>query len=158
MNTLIIVESPAKARKIKGFFKDKPILVKSSFGHIYDLDKKTLSIDIENNFKPNYKVLPDKKKIAKELKNTKFSNVLLAADDDREGEAIAWHCGRLLKLSFTDTNRIKFNEITKKALSISIQNPIHLDLNQVNAQQARRVIDRLVGYKLSPLLCNILPS
>ena len=158
MNTLIIVESPAKARKIKGFFKDKPILVKSSFGHIYDLDKKTLSIDIENNFKPNYKVLPDKKKIAKELKNTNFSNVLLAADDDREGEAIAWHCGRLLKLSFTDTNRIKFNEITKEALSISIQNPIHLDLNQVNAQQARRVIDRLVGYKLSPLLWRHIQS
>ena len=152
MNTLLIVESPAKAKKIQGFYKDKPIIAKSSFGHIYDLDKKTLSIDVDNNFKPKYILLHDKKKIAKELKETKFSRVLLAADDDREGEAIAWHCGRLLKLSLNTNNRIKFNEITKKAFDKAIQNPVQLDMNQVNAQQARRIIDRLVGYKLSPLL------
>ena len=153
MNTFIIVESPSKAKKIKTFYKnDNKIIVKASFGHICDLDKKTLSIDTENNFEPNYKILTDKQKVIKELKSVKNCNYLLAADDDREGDAIAWHCGRILKIDFNKNNRIKFNEISKKALDKAIKNPIKLDINSVNAQQARRIIDRLFGYKLSPLL------
>ena len=153
MTTLIIVESPAKAKKIKTFYKnDNSIIVKASYGHICDLDKKKLSIDTENNFKPTYKILTDKNKIIKDLKSVNNCNYLLAADDDREGDAIAWHCGRILKLDFSKNNRITFNEITKKALDKSIKNPQKIDLNSVNAQQARRIIDRLFGYKLSPLL------
>lgn len=159
MNTLIIVESPTKAKKIKTFYKnDKNILVKASFGHICDLDKKTLSIDTENNFKPTYKVPSDKNKIVKELKSVKNCKYLLAADDDREGDAIAWHCGRILKIDFNEKNRITFNEITKKALDKAIKNPIKIDMNSVNAQQARRIIDRLFGYKLSPLLWKHIQS
>jgi DNA topoisomerase I len=153
MSTLIIVESPAKAKKIKTFYKnDNSIIVKASYGHICDLDKKTLSIDTENNFKPNYKILSDKNKIIKDLKSVNNCNYLLAADDDREGDAIAWHCGRILKIDFNENNRITFNEISKKALDKAIKNPTKIDLNSVNAQQARRIIDRLFGYKLSPLL------
>ena len=153
MSTLIIVESPAKAKKIKSFYKNNDnITVKASYGHICDLDKKNLSIDINNNFKPNYIISSDKHKIIKELKSIKNCNYLLAADDDREGDAIAWHCGRILKINFDEDNRIKFNEISKKALDKAIKNPTKIDLNSVNAQQARRIIDRLFGYKLSPLL------
>ena len=151
IDILLIVESPAKAKKIKGFYKSKSIDVKSTYGHIYDLDRSKLSINIENNFKPNYIVLPDKRKVIKELKKGTYSTILLAADDDREGEAIAWHCTRLLNIPL-DKNRIKFNEITKNAFDKAIKNPMQLDINMVNAQQARRIIDRLVGYKLSPLL------
>ena len=153
MTTLIIVESPAKAKKIKSFYKnDESIIVKASYGHICDLDKKTLSIDTENNFKPTYKILTDKNKIIKELKSIDNCNYLLAADDDREGDAIAWHCGRILKIDFNKKNRITFNEISKKALDKAIKAPKKIDLDSVNAQQARRIIDRLFGYKLSPLL------
>lgn len=158
MSLLLIVESPAKAKKIKSFYKDKPIIIKASFGHICDLDKKKLSIDIHNHFKPHYIILSDKKKIIQELKNIKCSKIFLAADDDREGESIAWHCGRYLKLPFHEKNRITFNEITKKAFDASIKNPKQVDINKVNAQQARRVIDRLVGYKLSPLLWKFIDT
>ena len=153
MKLFIIVESPAKAKKIKSFYKnDEDIIVKASYGHICDLDKKTLSIDTENNFKPTYKILSDKNKVIKDLKSVKDCNYLLAADDDREGDAIAWHCGRILKINLNENNRIKFNEISKKALDKAIKNPTKLDINSVNTQQARRIIDRLFGYKLSPLL------
>ena len=152
MKKVIIVESPAKARKIKTFFKDETI-VTSSFGHIIDLPKEQISIDIQNNFKPNYQPIKEKKKIIKELRTySKDCNILLAADDDREGDAIAWHCGKIMNINFNEKNRIIFHEITKKAIMKSIDNVHHLNMNSVNAQQGRRIIDRLVGYSLSPLL------
>ena len=152
MKTVIVVESPAKAKKIKTFFKDETI-VTSSFGHIIDLPKEQISIDIQNNFKPNYQPITEKKKIIKELRTySKNCNVLLAADDDREGDAIAWHCGKVMNINFNEKNRIIFHEITKKAIMKSIDNVHHLNMNKVNAQQGRRIIDRLVGYSLSPLL------
>tara|TARA_A100001037_G_scaffold302412_1_gene333983 strand:- start:1385 stop:3442 length:2058 start_codon:yes stop_codon:yes gene_type:complete len=152
MKTVIVVESPAKARKIKTFFKDDTI-VTSSFGHIYDLPKQEISIDIENNFQPNYQPLAEKKAVIKELRNfSKNYRVLLAADDDREGDAIAWHCGKVMNVNFNDKNRIIFHEISKKAIHKSIENVHQLNMNSVNAQQGRRIIDRLVGYSLSPLL------
>jgi len=152
MKKVIIVESPAKARKIKTFFKDETI-VTSSFGHIIDLPKEQISIDIQNNFKPNYQPITEKKKIIKELRTySKDCNILLAADDDREGDAIAWHCGKIMNINFNEKNRIIFHEITKKAIMKSIDNVHHLNMNSVNAQQGRRIIDRLVGYSLSPLL------
>ena len=151
VNTLIIVESPTKARKIQTYFKDGTI-VKSSFGHIFDLPKNNVSIDVENNFKPNYQPIPGKEKIIKELYNYRKNHILLAADDDREGDAIAWHCGNLLKLNYNENNRIIFHEITKKSIEDSLMNPTKLNINSVNSQQARRIIDRLVGFNLSPLL------
>ena len=152
MKTVIVVESPAKARKIKTFFKDETI-VTSSFGHIIDLPKEQISIDIQNNFKPNYQPIKEKKKIIKELRSySKGYNILLAADDDREGDAIAWHCGKIMNINFNEKNRIIFHEITKKAIMKSINNVHLLNMNSVNAQQGRRIIDRLVGYSLSPLL------
>ncbi len=152
MKNLIIVESPAKAKKIKTFFKDDTIVL-SSYGHIVDLPKERISIDIDNNFKPDYHRLKDKQKIINDLcKYSKNSNVLLAADDDREGDAIAWHCGNIMKVNFNEKNRIIFHEITKKAIHKSIQNVHQLNMNSVNAQQGRRILDRLVGYSLSPLL------
>ena len=152
MKNLIIVESPAKAKKIKTFFKDDTIVL-SSYGHIVDLPKERISIDVDNNFKPDYHRLKDKQKIINDLcKYSKNCNVLLAADDDREGDAIAWHCGNIMKVNFNDKNRIIFHEITKKAIHKSIQNVHKLNMNSVNAQQGRRILDRLVGYSLSPLL------
>jgi len=152
MVTVIVVESPAKAKKIQKYFKDGT-KVTSSFGHIIDLPKDKISIDIENNFKPNYQPIPGKTKIIKELRNlSKGNNILLAADDDREGDAIAWHCGKLMKLNFNENNRIIFREISEKSIKKSIQNVHKLNMNSVNAQQARRITDRLVGYSLSPCL------
>jgi len=152
MVTVIVVESPAKAKKIQKYFKDGT-KVTSSFGHIIDLPKDKISIDIENNFKPNYQPIPGKSKIIKELRNlSKGNNILLAADDDREGDAIAWHCGKLMKLNFNENNRIIFREISEKSIKKSIQNVHKLNMNSVNAQQARRITDRLVGYSLSPCL------
>jgi DNA topoisomerase I len=152
MKTVIVVESPAKARKIKTFFKDDTI-VTSSFGHIIDLPKKQISIDIQNNFKPTYETMPGKSKIVSSLKNfNKGYRVLLAADDDREGDAIAYHCGKTMNVDFGEKNRIIFHEISKKAIHESMENIHQLDMNSVNAQQGRRILDRLVGYSLSPLL------
>ena len=152
MKTVIIVESPAKARKIKTFFKDDTI-VTSSFGHIIDLPPKQISIDIKNNFEPTYKPIEGSGKVIKELRNySKGYRVLLAADDDREGDAIAWHCGKVMNVNFSDNNRIIFHEISKKAIHESMENIHQLDMNSVNAQQGRRILDRLVGYSLSPLL------
>ena len=152
MKTVIVVESPAKARKIKTFFKDGTICV-SSFGHIIDLPPKQISIDIENNFEPKYQAMEGKGKIIKELRNySKGYRVLLAADDDREGDAIAWHCAKTMNVDLNSKSRIIFHEISKKAIDESIKNVHKLDMNSVNAQQGRRILDRLVGYSLSPLL------
>lgn len=149
---LVIVESPAKARTI-GQFLGKDYTVKSSFGHIRDLPKKGLNIDIEHNFAPKYEVSADKKKIVAELKKAAAGHeVWLASDEDREGEAIAWHLTQALKLDPNKTKRIVFHEITKTAIEAALQNPRTVDIKLVDAQQARRILDRLVGYELSPVL------
>lgn len=150
---LVIVESPAKAKTIEGFL-GKDFEVKSSFGHVRDLDEKGLAIDIEKNFEPQYQVMPDKVKVVSELKKLadKAETVWLATDEDREGEAISWHLFEALKLNNNKTKRIVFSEITKPAITKAIQNPRSINLNLVDAQQARRVLDRLVGYELSPVL------
>ncbi len=150
---LVIVESPAKAKTIEKFL-GKDYIVKSSFGHIRDLSKKGLGIDIEAEFTPNYEILGDKKKVVEELSKLaeKANTVWLASDEDREGEAIAWHLAEVLELPVDKTKRIVFHEITKSAILNAIENPRTIDLNLVNAQQARRVLDRIVGFELSPVL------
>ncbi len=149
---LVIVESPAKAKTIEKFL-GKDYTVKSSFGHIRDIPKKGMNIDLENNFTPTYEITADKKKVITELKKlAKGSEVWLASDEDREGEAIAWHLTQALKLDPKKTKRIVFHEITKAAIDKAIENPRTVDLHLVDAQQARRVLDRLVGYELSPVL------
>ncbi len=152
---LVIVESPAKAKTISRFLgKDYRVL--ASMGHVRDLPKSNMGIDIENDFKPNYAVNPDKKKIVTQLKQelTKAENLYIATDEDREGEAIGWHLVQILKPEKTNipTFRIVFHEITEKAIKDSLKNPRQIDEQLVDAQQARRVLDRLVGYELSPLL------
>jgi DNA topoisomerase-1 len=150
---LVIVESPAKAKTIEKFL-GKDFLVKSSFGHVMDLSKKDLGVDIENGFIPQYKVSPDKKTIVSELKKlaSKAEAIWLATDEDREGEAISWHLVNALGLDENKVKRIVFHEITKTAITEAIEAPRNIDKNLVNAQTARRVLDRLVGYELSPLL------
>ncbi len=150
---LVIVESPAKAKTIEGFL-GKDYTVKSSLGHVMDLDSKKLSVDVENDFEPQYEVSPDKKKLISELKKMAKAaeTVWLASDEDREGEAISWHLFNALKLKEEKSKRIVFHEITKSAILNAIENPRSIDRNLVSAQQARRVLDRLVGYELSPLL------
>ncbi len=153
IENLVIVESPAKAKTIEKFL-GKAYTVKSSFGHIRDLAKKNLGIDIENKFTPKYIVPTDKKKVVKELKDLARQSemVWLATDEDREGEAIAWHLFEELGLNKDKTRRIVFHEITKDAIVNALENSRHIDTDVVNAQQARRVLDRLVGFELSPLL------
>ncbi len=150
---LVIVESPAKAKTIEKFL-GKDFVVESSFGHIADLPSKELGVNVDSDFKPNYSVSPDKKAIVKKLKSLakKADTVWLASDEDREGEAIAWHLFEQLKLNENNTKRIVFHEITKKAILNAVENPRSINYNLVNAQQARRVLDRLVGYELSPVL------
>ncbi len=150
---LVIVESPAKAKTIEKFL-GKDFKVSSSFGHIADLPSKELGVDVEGDFLPKYIVSSDKKKLVAELKalSKKAEMVWLASDEDREGEAIAWHLAEELKLDKDKTKRIVFHEITKSAILKAIENPRQIDYNLVNAQQARRVLDRLVGYELSPVL------
>jgi len=150
---LVIVESPAKAKTIEGFL-EKDFVVKSSFGHVMDLNKTKLSVDVEQNFEPKYEVSADKKKLVAELKKLakEAEMVWLASDEDREGEAISWHLFTALGLKEDKTKRIVFHEITKTAILTAIENPRKIDRNLVSAQQARRVLDRLVGYELSPLL------
>ncbi len=150
---LVIVESPAKAKTIEGFL-GKDYTVKSSFGHIRDLVKKGFGVDIENNFTPTYEVQPDKEKVIAELRklSKNADMVWLASDEDREGEAISWHLYETLGLTKKNTRRIVFHEITKPAILKAIDNPREIDINLVNAQQARRVLDRLVGFELSPIL------
>ncbi len=160
MKKLIIVESPTKAKTISKFL-DKNYTVKSSFGHLRDLPKSKLGVDVENDFEPEYVISPKSKKIASELKKiAKDSDeVILASDEDREGEAISWHLAQILGLDLTGNSktkkgysRIVFHEITKGAILEALKHPRQLDLNLVDAQQARRILDRLVGYKLSPFL------
>ena len=150
---LVIVESPAKAKTIEGFL-GKGFTVKSSFGHVRDLAGKDKAIDVENGFEPHYEVMKDKTAIVKELqKLAKKSDIVwLATDEDREGEAISWHLYETLGLTPEKTKRIVFHEITKSAITKAIQNPRTIDKNLVDAQQARRVLDRLVGFELSPVL------
>jgi len=150
---LVIVESPAKAKTIEKFL-GKDYLVKSSFGHIRDLEKKDFGVDLNNRYQPNYIVSEDKKKVVADLK--KFAKtaktIWIASDEDREGEAIAWHLMEVLKLDPKTTNRIVFHEITKDAIQHAIEHPRHLNKNLVDAQQARRILDRLVGFEISPVL------
>ena len=150
---LVIVESPAKAKTIEKIL-GKDFQVESSFGHIRDLVQKDMGVDVANNFAPNYAVSSDKKEVVKKLKKLSkdAEMVWLASDEDREGEAIAWHLYEALELNPTKTNRITFSEITKKAIDRAISNPRNINIDLVNAQQARRILDRLVGFELSPIL------
>ncbi len=150
---LVIVESPAKAKTIEKFL-GKDFKVESSFGHIADLPSKELGVNVEGDFKPKYEVSKDKKTVVKKLKDLAKSAemVWLASDEDREGEAIAWHLAETLKLDKAKTKRIVFHEITKTAIQNAVENPRSIDYDLVDAQQARRVLDRIVGYELSPIL------
>src|SRR6186997_1806733 len=150
---LLIVESPAKAKTIEKIL-GQDFEVKSCFGHIRDLEKDDMGIDIKNNFKPRYIVPDEKKKVVSDLKQLakKSKEVWLATDEDREGEAISWHLCEVLGLDPKKTKRIVFHEITKPAIQSAVQNPRTVDMNLVNAQQARRVLDRIVGFELSPVL------
>ena len=153
MSKLVIVESPAKAKTIKKYLGPGYDVV-ASMGHVRDLPENRLSVDVKNDFKPKYVVIKGKEKLVEELKSKagKSDSVLLATDPDREGEAISWHLAYLLGLNTADQNRVTFNEITKTGISAGMEHPRSIDLNLVNAQQARRILDRLVGYKLSPFL------
>jgi DNA topoisomerase-1 len=151
--SLVIVESPTKAKTITKFLP-KDFKVESSFGHVRDLPKSKLGVDVENDFQPKYVIPTKAKKQVTKLKDLakKANNIILATDEDREGEAIAWHLTKALDLKKQETQRITFHEITKKAIEAALQNPSEIDMNLVDAQQARRILDRLVGYKLSPFL------
>lgn len=153
LKNLVIVESPAKAKTIEKFL-GKDFKVMSSYGHIRDLRKKDISIDLDNDFAPVYEIPSDKKELVKELKKaaSQAETVWLASDEDREGEAISWHLFEVLGLKKENTKRIVFHEITKDAILHAIENPRDIDINLVDAQQARRVLDRLVGFELSPVL------
>jgi DNA topoisomerase-1 len=157
MKTVVIVESVGKVNKIQSYLGNE-YLVKASFGHVQDLDKKTLSIEVENNFKPNYIITPDKTKIVKELRDLakECKEVIIASDEDREGEMIGFSLMNVLKL--TNPKRIVFHEITKDAILNAISNPKEINYDMVHAQQARRILDRLVGYKISPVLWKYLSS
>ena len=153
MSKLVIVESPAKAKTIKKYLGSGFDVI-ASMGHVRDLPENRLSVDIKNKFKPKYEIIKGKEKLVQELKDMaeKSDSILLATDPDREGEAISWHLAYILGLNLEDKNRITFNEITKTGVTSGMQNPRIIDIDLVNAQQARRVLDRLVGYKLSPFL------
>ncbi len=153
MSSVVIVESPAKSKTISKIL-GKGFTVKASIGHIKDLPKKKLGVEVDKNFKPEYITIPGKEKVIKELKQTakKADKVYLATDPDREGEAIAWHIAEVISKASDNVYRIIFNEITERAVKDAIKNPKRIDSNKVDAQQARRILDRLVGYGLSPLL------
>jgi DNA topoisomerase-1 len=150
---LVIVESPAKAKTINKFI-GKEYVVKASVGHVRDLPKSELGVDEDDDFKPKYEVLEGKEKVVSELKAAakKAENIFIASDPDREGEAIGWHVMELLGGDSKKVRRVLFHEITKNAVRKAMEHPTDIDMNKVNAQQARRVLDRLVGYKISPLL------
>src|SRR5688572_7232981 len=150
---LLIVESPAKAKTIEKILGDD-FQVKSCYGHIRDLKKEEMGIDVNNNYKPTYIIPEDKEKVVKELKQLakKSGEVWLATDEDREGEAISWHLCEVLGLDPNSTKRIVFHEITKPAIKSAVEKPRTVNMNLVNAQQARRVLDRIVGFELSPVL------
>src|ERR1043166_4004818 len=150
---LLIVESPAKAKTIEKIL-GSDFEVKSCYGHIRDLEKEDMGIDIKNGYKPSYIVSEDKQKVVKELKSLakKSDDVWLATDEDREGEAISWHLCEVLNLDPYKTKRIVFHDITKSAIQKAVQNPRFVNMDLVNAQQARRILDRIVGFELSPVL------
>ncbi|MFH1536953.1 MAG: type I DNA topoisomerase, partial [Patescibacteria group bacterium] len=151
--TLVIVESPTKAKTITKFLGSE-YKIESSFGHVRDLPKSKMGIDTEKNFEPTYVIPTKARKRVNELKKLakNTDKVLFATDEDREGEAISWHLAHILDIPVKDTKRIVFHEITKSAINTALENPRPIDMNLVNAQQARRILDRLVGYELSPLL------
>ena len=153
MKNLVIVESPAKAKTIEKFL-GPDFKVMSSVGHIRDLKSKGMSVEIDNDFNPVYEVPAEKKEIVRQLKQeaAKADMVWLASDEDREGEAIAWHLYEVLGLEPESTQRIVFHEITKPAILEAIAHPRKIDIDRVNAQQARRVLERIVGFELSPVL------
>ena len=152
--SLVIVESPAKAKTIEKFLGKSHYTVKASVGHVRDLPKSQLGVDIENNFEPKYINIRGKGDVIKELKKEakKAKKVYLATDPDREGEAISWHLSYILNIDEEEKCRIEFNEITKDAIKKAIKSPRNINLNLVDAQQARRVLDRLLGYQISPIL------
>ena len=152
-NNLVIVESPAKAKTIQKYLGNGYEVI-ASMGHVRDLPKSKLGVDVENNFQPQYIDMKGKGDVIKELKKhaKKCDKVYLATDPDREGEAISWHIAHILKLDMNDNNRVEFNEITKTGIQNGMSNPHKINIDLVNAQQARRILDRLVGYKLSPFL------
>ena len=150
---LVICESPAKIKKIQSFLGDQ-FIVMASFGHIRDLDPKNISVDLENGFTPNYIVSSGKEKVVRELKSQmkNCDKLWLASDFDREGESIGWHVQNVLKVPTSKTKRIIFKEITKKAILKAVKNPTTLDINMFYSQQARRILDRVIGYLISPQL------
>ena len=156
---LIIVESPSKAKTISKYLKGK-FKVDASGGHVRDLPERTLGVKVSENFEPRYEITPSKKDIIKRLTEEakKAGKVYLATDPDREGEAISWHLQTVLGMDKDGENRVEFNEISPKAVENALKHPRKIDYNLVDAQQARRVLDRLVGYKLSPLLNNRIQS
>ena len=151
MKSLVIVESPTKAKTIQKFLGND-FVIRSSFGHVRDLPKRELGVDVEKNFEPKYVIPTKAKKVIAELKkeSAKADITILASDEDREGESIAWHLQEALKLK--NPQRIVFHEITKTAIEKAIKSPRQIDINLVEAQQARRILDRIVGYKISPFL------
>ena len=156
---LVIVESPTKCRTLRRYL-GKDFTVVASVGHIVDLPRKELAVNVKNNFKPKYVIIPGKKKFIDEIKQLArgADNIFLASDPDREGEAIAWHISRFIDNKGKNIYRVLFNEITKRAVLAGINNPTTLDIHKVNAQQARRILDRLVGYEVSPLLWKAIYS
>ena len=153
MSDLVIVESPHKAKTVKRYLGSNYEVV-ASMGHLRDLPKSKLGVDIDHNFEPQYINIKDKESLIKDIKKKAKAadHVYLAGDPDREGEAISWHLAQLLGLDLNDKNRVAFNEITASGIKAGMANPRTIDLNLVNAQQARRILDRIVGYKLSPFL------
>ena len=152
---LVVIEGAGKVKTVEKYL-GKGYKVFATKGHIRDLPVKTLAVNVNNNFEPKYEILPDKKETVKELKRLaeKAEVIYLATDPDREGEAISWHIANVLGLDETQKVRVEFNEISQKAVQKGLANPREINLNLVDAQQARRVLDRLVGYKVSPILCK----
>ncbi|HDP2940760.1 TPA: DNA topoisomerase I, partial [Staphylococcus aureus] len=152
-DNLVIVESPAKAKTIEKYLGKKYKVI-ASMGHVRDLPRSQMGVDTEDNYEPKYITIRGKGPVVKELKKhaKKAKNVFLASDPDREGEAIAWHLSKILELEDSKENRVVFNEITKDAVKESFKNPREIEMNLVDAQQARRILDRLVGYNISPVL------
>ena len=156
---LVIIEGIGKKETVEKYL-GKGYKVFATKGHVRDLPSKTLAVNVKNNYEPKYEIIPDKKDTVKSMIDAaaKADGILLATDPDREGEAISWHVANILGIPVTDNVRIEFNEISKKAIQNALQNPRAIDVNLVDAQQARRVLDRLVGYKLSPVLCKKIQS
>ena len=156
-NKLVIVESPAKAKTIEKILGSSYKVI-SSYGHIIDLPKTKICVDVNDNFKTSYNTIKGKGDVIKQLKEAakKSDKVYLASDPDREGESIAWHIANTLKLDHNDKNRIEFHEITEKAIKDAVKNPRKINIDRVNSQQARRILDRLVGYEISPFLWKLI--